>query len=49
MKWAEQVDRDGYAIVPAVVDKLLVRELRERLSGSELPRSRAGIPHRFDT
>ena len=45
MNRAEQVDRDGYAIVPAVVDELVVRDLLEQLGGSDLPRSRAGVRH----
>jgi ectoine hydroxylase-related dioxygenase (phytanoyl-CoA dioxygenase family) len=45
MNRAEQVERDGYAIVPAVVDELVVRDLLEQLGGSDLPRSRAGVRH----
>ena len=41
----KQVDRDGYAIVSTVVHRLVVRDLIERLNGSELPRSRAGVRH----
>jgi len=41
----KQVDRDGYGIVSTVVDRLVVRDLIERLNGSELPRSRAGVRH----
>jgi hypothetical protein len=32
MNRAEHVDRDGYAIVPAVVDELVVRDLLEQLA-----------------
>ena len=45
MNRAEQVDRDGYAIVPAVVDELVLRDLLEQLGGSDLPSSRAGVRH----
>jgi Phytanoyl-CoA dioxygenase (PhyH) len=45
MNWEIQVERDGYGIVPAVVDQAVVRNLRERLGGSGLPRSRAGVRH----
>jgi hypothetical protein len=45
MNRTEQVDRDGYAIVPAVVDELVVRDLLEQLGGSDLPRNRAGVRH----
>ena len=45
MNWAEQVNRDGYRIIPAVVDKAVVGDLLERLTESELPRSRAGVRH----
>ena len=41
----KQVDRDGYGIVSTVVDRLVVRDLIERLNGSDLPRSRAGVRH----
>jgi hypothetical protein len=41
MNRAEQVN--GYAIVPAVVDELVVRDLLEQRGGSDLPRSRAGV------
>jgi hypothetical protein len=46
MNRAEQVERDGYAIVPAVVDESVVRDLLEQLGGSDLPRSRAGVRRR---
>ncbi|HEY1471138.1 MAG TPA: phytanoyl-CoA dioxygenase family protein [Candidatus Acidoferrum sp.] len=45
MNWVEHVDRNGYAIVPPVVDRLVVRNLLERLNGSDLQRSRAGVRH----
>jgi len=48
MNRAEQVERDGYAIVPAVVDELVVRDLLEQLGGSDLPRSRAGVRHMME-
>jgi len=36
---------EGYGIVPAVVDKAVVGDLLERLTESDLPRSRAGVRH----
>jgi ectoine hydroxylase-related dioxygenase (phytanoyl-CoA dioxygenase family) len=45
MNRAEQVDRDGYGIVSTVLDRLVIRDLIERLNGSDLPRSRAGVRH----
>jgi hypothetical protein len=45
MNWAEQVNRDGYRVIPAVVHKAVVGDLLERLTESELPRSRAGVRH----
>jgi hypothetical protein len=45
MNWAERVDRDGCGIVSTVLDRLVVRDLIERLNESDLPRSRAGVRH----
>ena len=45
MNWAKQVDRDGYGIVSTVVDRLVVRDLIERINRSDLPRSRTGVRH----
>ncbi len=48
----KQVDRDGYGIVSTVVDRLVVRDLIERLNGIDLPRRglrRGHFVRRFST
>lgn len=45
MNWAEQIDRNGYAIIHEVLEEAEVRNSLEELNGKELQRSRAGIRH----
>lgn len=43
--WKKSVERDGFAIIPSVLQQQDIRKLLEEFSGSDLPRSKAGIRH----
>lgn len=45
MSWVESIKEQGFGIIPEVLGQTDVERLREELSRTDLPRSRAGVRH----
>jgi ectoine hydroxylase-related dioxygenase (phytanoyl-CoA dioxygenase family) len=45
LSWLEAIQKQGFAIIPAVLKPMEVGSLLEAFSRAELPRSRAGLRH----